>query len=141
MFSTIEAGISFASVKRLAEHVLREEKATGIRSVTVILVNNTGIRELNARFLKKNRATDVMSFTLDVSDGLTGEVYVSVEMAKDQAARYKVPFVEELSRLVIHGVLHVLGYDDRNPSLRKRMKVREERCLKSGPMVRTNPKK
>jgi len=140
VFSTTEAGVSPVSIKRLAEHVLKEEGAKGIRRVSVILVNNREIRELNSRFLKKNRPTDVMSFPLDGPDGRTGEVYASVDMAKDQAVRFAVSLGEELSRLVIHGILHLLGYDDRHPNPRKIMKAREEHHLRTGPLARIKAK-
>lgn len=135
VFTPIKIGISPASVKRLAEHVLNEEGMEGIRTIAIVFVGDPEIQRLNLRFLKRNQPTDVMAFPFDEPEGPSGEVYVSVDRAKEQALRYGIPMAEELSRLVIHGVLHLLEYDDRDIGLRKIMRAQEEHYLKSGPRI------
>ena len=98
-------------------------------AVTVVLVDDPYIRQLNHKYRHLDRATDVLSFDMDDGpgpDGETlGEVYVSVDRARDQAARYHVSLDEELQRLVVHGCLHLLGYDHHNASERKVMREKE----------------
>jgi probable rRNA maturation factor len=79
--------------------------------LSIVLVGNPEIRRLNLLFLKRNRATDVMAFP--VSDRLLGEIYVSRDQARIQAARYGVSRRSETLRLVLHGFLHLLGYSHR----------------------------
>ena len=98
--------------------------------ISVILVDDSKIQDLNQRYLNKNRPTDVMAFHLGESGGLKGEVYISVERAKEQAGRYRVSFEDELSRLVIHGVLHLLGCDDESQAEAAHMRQHEAAILK-----------
>jgi rRNA maturation RNase YbeY len=82
---------------------------------------------MNREYLRHRGSTDVISFTLEEGPPLEGEVYVNLDRAREQAAFYRVPEQEEITRLVVHGTLHLLGYDDGTPGLRRRMKAREER--------------
>jgi rRNA maturation RNase YbeY len=86
---------------------------------------------MNRRFLGHRGATDVISFPLDEKKAVEGEVYVNLDKAREQAGRERVPEHEEILRLVVHGVLHLLGYDDGTVRLRLGMKRREDRCLRA----------
>jgi len=100
-------------------------------------VDDAAIRDLNLRFLKKDRPTDVIAFGLGDGD-VWGEVYVSAERTAEQAGDYGVPPKEELARCVIHGVLHLLGYDDGTVRERRVMKGKEEEYLgKVGELLRS----
>ncbi|MCY3714389.1 MAG: rRNA maturation RNase YbeY [Gemmatimonadetes bacterium] len=98
-------------------------------AVTVVLVDDPYIRKLNHKYRHLDRATDVLSFGMDDDPGSEGEtlgdVYVSVDRAREQAERYHVSLDDELQRLVVHGCLHLLGYDHQNASQRKVMREKE----------------
>lgn len=104
-------------------------------AVTVVLVDDPYIRRLNHKYRHLDRATDVLSFNLDDGAGpdqakqaeqeVLGDVYISVDRARDQADRYHVSLDDELHRLVVHGCLHLLGYDHHNASERKVMREKE----------------
>ena len=114
----------------MGRSVLREEAWQGNGILSIVLVNDSEIQGLNARFLGKERPTDVIAFPLDnEGDEIWGEIYVSVDRAKEQAGDYDVTFTEELARLVIHGILHLLGYDDQKKSNRNEMMEKEDDCL------------
>jgi probable rRNA maturation factor len=147
VFETKPTGVVLTSVARLAESVLKAEGSISGGFLSVILVNNTGIRRLNARYLRKNRATDVIAFPLDgpsdhpadrpnFLEYCVGEVYVSTDRAAQQAKAYDVSMEEELSRLVMHGVLHLSGYDDKNRMQRAEMREREDWHLGRGNWIR-----
>jgi probable rRNA maturation factor len=110
------------------KRVLRREKIKRKGALLVILVDDDAIRSLNRRFLGKDRATDVLSFIYGDED-IFGETYISVDRAHVQSAEYGVPFETELSRLIIHGVLHLLGYTDKSGAEKARMREAEERYL------------
>ena len=99
-------------------------------AVTVVLVDDPYIRKLNHKYRHLDRATDVLSFGMDDDPGSEGEtlgdVYVSVDRARDQAARHHVSLDDELHRLVVHGCLHLLGYDHHTASQRKVMREKEQ---------------
>ena len=107
---------------RVAERPLRAavvatlEKAAPriVGDVTIVLTGDKEIRRLNARYRDKDRATDVLSVNVD--DGLRpgepfGDVVISVETARRQARAYGAPLEEEMQRLIVHGTLHLCGYD------------------------------
>ena len=85
------------------------------RSLSVVFVGTGTIRSLNARYRQKNYATDVLSFSYDgaVVDRLVflGEIVIAPEIAVNQAMRYGVAPDWELRKLIVHGVLHLMGYD------------------------------
>jgi probable rRNA maturation factor len=98
-----------AGVARLARAVLGAERSGGtLAALSVAFVGPDRIRQLNRRHLGQQAATDVIAFTLGAT---AGDVYVCVRVAAAQARRHGVTLREELRRLVIHGVLHVLGHE------------------------------
>lgn len=110
------------------QYVIRGEKRR-TEGITVVFVNHHFIRRINRRFLKHNHATDVISFQLE--DGLSneGEIYVNLDRAKTQARDYDVSYGEEVNRLLIHGTLHLFGYEDSTRRKRERMRIREDYYL------------
>jgi len=105
--------------------------------VTVTLLSDNGIRSLNRRYLERNRPTDVLAFSqregpLPGSDErVLGDVVVSAETAARQARERGIPFNEELDRLVVHGILHLIGYDHTDrPSEALRMGREQSRILR-----------
>jgi rRNA maturation RNase YbeY len=84
---------------------------------------------LNRRFLSHDYVTDVLSFDLEGGKMLEGEVYVNLDRARQQAQEYGVAFGNEVARLVIHGTLHLVGYDDRRPKDVRAMRSQEEKHL------------
>ncbi len=106
-------------------------------SLSVSLVGDAAIRELNREHRGKDAATDVLSFSIDgeasdtspaVPERMLGDVVISVDTARRQAADYDASLQDELYRLLIHGVLHVLGHDHERAGERRAME-REERRL------------
>jgi probable rRNA maturation factor len=101
-------------------------------TVSLALVANNVIAGLNRRFLGHDGPTDVMAFPLSDPDdpdpeNLFGEVVVSVEMAQAEAAERSITLFEEVFRYCVHGILHLLGHDDRTrPAARKMTAEQEE---------------
>jgi probable rRNA maturation factor len=114
----------------LARRVMRGEE--GDLDVTIVLTDDARLRELNRRYRGIDRATDVLSFDLPALPpvvGPTGELYISVSQARRQARRYRHSLTAELERLVVHGVLHLLGHDHKRSGDARRMRSREEAYL------------
>jgi len=88
--------------------------------LNVVFVNDKYIRALNKAYRGKDAPTDVLSFNYD-ADELIGEVYVSVETADRQARDHKHSLGDELIRLIVHGILHVHGYDHEDDEDYKKM--------------------
>lgn len=103
-------------VVKAARAVTRMVGSTGRTDslVNVVLVSDRHIHEMNRRYLKRDRPTDVLSFPLNLHDPdghefLLGEVYVSRDRARLQAKEYGVTYHDEILRLILHGILHLLG--------------------------------
>lgn len=116
----------------LAKNVLKAQKVPHAR-VSVLLVSAPFIRRLNKKYLSKDRPTDVLSFDLKPcgvrTTCLFGDVVVSVDAAVRASKTFKIPLNEELCRYVIHGILHLTGYDDTTEIKRKKMWKRQEELL------------
>jgi probable rRNA maturation factor len=99
--------------------------------LSLLLVSDAVMRRLNREWRGKNRATDVLSFAQAEGPsaapaGLLGDVVISLDTARRQAAEHAATVGSELDRLLIHGVLHLLGYDhERSPAEARRMQRRE----------------
>ena len=93
------------------------------RELSLLFTSDKEIRELNAHYRKKDKATDVLSFPLD-DNSMLGDVVISVETAAKQAKSYRTTFRNEIERLLIHGVLHLLGHDHEGVSKSQAEKMR-----------------
>jgi probable rRNA maturation factor len=94
-------------------------------SISVVLVSDDFLLDINKRFLNHNYKTDVISFDLGDDGTIDGEIYISVDRAKVQAKRYKVPLETEIVRLIFHGTLHLVGLKDRTRSEKLLMRKQE----------------
>jgi len=106
----------------------------GIRrgEVGVVFHDARASRAMNRRYLRHDAVTDVISFPLEhAGTALEGEIYVNLDRAREQAREYGVSFPQEVARLVIHGALHLAGYDDRTRRERAHMAEREDFFLKN----------
>jgi probable rRNA maturation factor len=121
-------GFSLVWARRVVAGTLALEKVRGLR-IGVWLTDDREMRRVNRRFLNHDTATDVVAFPYKDSR-LFGEIVVSVDTATKAADRIGIGFKEELARYLVHGTLHLLGYDDRRPSERRRMFRRQEAILK-----------
>ena len=113
-------------VKKFAER-LRREVAAG-RAFHCLLTDDRELRRLNRQFFGKSHATDVLAFPALAGEGRLGEIAVSVERARDQAARFGHRLEEEVGILMLHGLLHLQGLD--HEAGRGRMRREESRRRK-----------
>jgi len=95
--------------------------------ISFALVNNETIQELNKKYREKDSPTDVLSFSMD--DEIWGDIVISTEKVIEQAEEYGHSVKRELSFLIVHGILHLLGYDHQTPGERAEMRQKEERVL------------
>jgi probable rRNA maturation factor len=121
-----------AMLTAVAKHVYRCEGVSAGQSAVVVLCSDYLIRKLNRQYRKKDKATDVLSFRLG-DDDLLGEIYISPQRAKVQARRYGVAYEEELKRLLIHGLLHLMGYDHIKRTDRVIMEDKENAYFRTAP--------
>ncbi len=122
-------GVNRALLRKVLLKTMKEAKAGGTLSLAV--VDEEEMTELNRRFLGREAPTDVLSFPMrdeDESD-IFGEIVVCADVAAREADTRKTPYDTELALYALHGLLHLLGYDDGTPVQRRRMREREREIL------------
>ena len=98
-------------------------------SLAIVFTHSRSIRKMNREFLKHDYVTDVIAFPLGEDGGVEGEIYINLDAARKQAREYAVTYTQESRRLLIHGALHLLGYDDTTLRRKKKMNEREDMYL------------
>ena len=123
--------VDLPMLEKAVAAVLQGEKITAA-TISLAVVDDVAIRALNRQYLDHDYATDVLSFVLEqTEDFLEGEVVVSIDTAATQAKSYGWSLQEELMLYVIHGTLHLAGYDDHSESDRAEMRCLEKRYLET----------
>ncbi len=118
--------INKRKIRQIVIKVLNEEKRDG--ELSIAFVDNEKIMELNKKFLGHNEPTDVISFPLE-ANGISGEIVVSAQMALETANAMRTDVEGELILYVIHGLLHLIGYDDTSKKKAQAMHKRENELL------------
>lgn len=130
------ARIDAGSLTGLARRAL-EAESVGDCELGILVTDDAKIRELNRTYAGEDKATDVLSFSLregeqfvspDSTERL-GEVIISLETAERQAAEAGHPLADETAHLLVHGILHLLGYDHAEPDDERVMRAREDALL------------
>ena len=107
-----------------------EEEQYQFESVSFVFCSDAYLLPLNRKYLNHDTLTDIITFSLsDVAVPVVAEIYISVERVVENAASLNVPFMEELHRVMIHGILHLCGYSDHLPALKKQMRGKEDYFL------------
>ena len=120
-------------LRRIVRFLLRDFLCANGYELGIYILEGEEMTGLNETFLRHSGVTDVISFNYaERPDGglLQGEIFVCVDEARVQAARFGTSWQEELVRYIVHGLLHLLGYDDRRKRDRLKMKRREDQLLK-----------
>ena len=123
-----EWGISYRQIENIILETCRIIDLSA-SSIDIIFTDDSTISSLHGTYLNDSSPTDVITFDLG-DDEIEGEIYISVERAKLQAEEYRVTLKEELTRLIVHGLLHLKGYDDREETDRRIMKEKEDALVK-----------
>ncbi len=119
-------------LRRLAKALVEEFLGIQDYELGIYLVGNREITALNEAFLRHAGSTDVITFDYGAPDHPArrhGEVFICLDEAVVQARRFRTTWQLELTRYLVHGLLHLSGYDDRRAPARRRMKREEDRLL------------
>jgi probable rRNA maturation factor len=102
-------------------------KKTG--DIAYIFCSDERILEINKQYLNHDYYTDIITFDYSDSKTISGDIFISLDTVRSNAVDFGVDFEEELKRIIIHGVLHLCGQDDKTPELRKQMTEKENDAL------------
>lgn len=111
-------------ILKLIEKVIRKEnKIPG--DLSFIITTDSELLKINKEFLKRDTLTDVIAFDYSDKDKINGEIYVSKEKVQINALNYKISLKKEILRVLVHGTLHLCGYDDNSNKERDKMRDKE----------------
>lgn len=97
--------------------------------ISYVFCDDDYLHKLNVEFLQHDTLTDIISFDTTLGKVISGDIFISVERVIDNALDYKVPFIEEFHRVLIHGVLHFMGYTDKSDADKKEMRIAEDKAI------------
>lgn len=100
-----------------------------IGQITVVFCSDEYLLQINRQFLKHNYYTDIITFDYCEGDTLNGDLLISIDCVRDNAEHYGCSFDEELHRVIVHGLLHLIGYDDHTAGEQKQMREKENEYL------------
>jgi probable rRNA maturation factor len=110
-------------------NVIREEHKS-LFNINYIFCSDEYLLELNKQFLRHTTFTDIISFPdLSIPKKISGDIYISVERVMENAEKYKQSFDKELARVMVHGILHLLGFNDKSDKDKELMTRKEDYYL------------
>lgn len=124
-------GLDNSDSVKILIHTLHSEKVES-GDISIIFGDKKLLRNLKKEFFQINQYTDVIAFRLNKYEEkiIEGEIYICLPVAEENAKLYEVPYEKEIARLIIHGGLHLIGYDDSTKSEQKGMRKLEDKYLK-----------
>ncbi|HIM83004.1 MAG TPA: rRNA maturation RNase YbeY, partial [Candidatus Marinimicrobia bacterium] len=120
--------VNSSAVEKLIQTILEDSNISNAE-INLVFGTDEMLRELKLEYFDEDVFTDVIAFRLDDGKQLEGEIYISPQMAAENAKTYGVSFSNELDRLLIHGTLHLLGWKDDTAEQKKVMSREENRFL------------
>lgn len=106
-----------------------ENNKKEVGEISYIFCSDEQLLEINKEFLNHDYYTDIITFDYSEADVISGDLFISIERIKDNAKTLKTSYQEELHRVIIHGVLHLLGYKDKTEEESENMRKLEDECL------------
>ncbi|WP_445733408.1 rRNA maturation RNase YbeY [Mariniflexile sp.] len=127
-----ETAFSLANEEQLANWIANVISSEGykLEEVNFIFCDDEYLLKLNVEFLNHDTLTDIISFDYSVGKLIQGDIFISVERVADNANDFNVSMLEELHRVMVHGILHYCGYKDKSEADEKMMRQKEDHHLK-----------
>ena len=115
-------------VRSWIEFVLDQEDRD-LGEVSYIFCDDEYLYDINVKHLKHNTLTDIISFDYSLGKVVSGDIYISVERVEENARERSIKIEDELHRIIVHGILHFIGYRDKSESEKKTMRKKEDYYL------------
>ena len=109
--------------------IVAESEIRRLGQISIIFCSDNYILDINQRYLQHDYFTDIITFDYCEDDRLSGDLFISVDSVRENAIEYGTSFNDELNRVMVHGILHLIGYDDHNDEDIKQMRSKENYYL------------
>lgn len=109
--------------------MVAESEIKRIGDISIIFCSDNYILDVNMKYLQHDYFTDIITFDYCEGDRLSGDLFISIDSVRENAKLYKTEFNEELNRVMVHGILHLIGYDDHTQKDQKLMRTKENYYL------------
>ena len=106
-----------------------------LQNINIIFCSDNYILDVNMKYLQHDYFTDIITFDYCEGNSLSGDLFISIDSVRDNAAFYGTEFADELNRVIVHGILHLIGYDDHTDEEQKIMRSKEDYYLSLRPVV------
>ena len=127
----VEIKYSLKEKRRIKEwlNLVAFEEGSKIQNLNFLIVGDKRIIHFNKTYLNHDYSTDIITFDNSENKKISGDIVISIERVKENSKKYKVKLEDELRRVMAHGLLHLLGYDDKNEKEKKRIRKKENYYL------------
>lgn len=127
-----ETEFSLTNEEQLTDWISNVISSEGykVEEINYIFCDDEYLFKLNVEFLNHDTLTDIISFDYSIGKIIQGDIFISIERVRDNANDFNVSFIDELHRVMVHGVLHYCGYKDKTATDEKAMRDRENHYLK-----------
>ena len=112
-----------------------ESEVRSLGDIGIIFCSDNYILDVNMKYLQHDYFTDIITFDYCEGSKLSGDLFISIDSVRDNAAFYGTEFEDELNRVIVHGILHLIGYDDHSESEHAMMRSKEDYYLSLRPVV------
>lgn len=118
------------NIKKWINYIIEKEFKKSVGDINFYFTDDSEILEINKKYLAHNYYTDIITFNYCTESSISGDIVISVETVKSNAKDYNVTFENELHRVIVHGILHLLGFDDSTEKQKKEIREKENWALK-----------
>ncbi|MDY0084150.1 MAG: rRNA maturation RNase YbeY [Ignavibacteriaceae bacterium] len=118
------------NIKNIISRII-EDSHNIVGEISVIFCTDNYLLELNKKYLKHDYFTDIITFNYSDGKIISGDLFISIDRVKENSVKFNVNFIDELARVVYHGILHLNGYDDSNPEEKQLMRLKEDYYLQN----------
>jgi rRNA maturation RNase YbeY len=116
-------------LRRWLENAIREENWVP-GAINFIICNDEYLFKMNKKYLKQKMLTDILTFPMaEEGNTVSADIYISIDRVRENSKKFKVQVKKELARVMIHGILHLMGYDDHDEAGKQKIREKEELYL------------
>ncbi|MBR9998064.1 MAG: rRNA maturation RNase YbeY [Cyclobacteriaceae bacterium] len=117
-------------IKKWIEKIILQENSKKHIQISFIFCSDSFLHQINKTYLQHDSLTDIITFNYsEDEDTVESDIFISIDRVGENSKLFKTPFIAELQRVMIHGVLHLLGFKDKTKDQREKMREKENECL------------